>query len=223
MDEARVVRQGQLVIHFGAAPGQSAEQAAGALRLPGDLVALDLVLEPHQAFQQRLRTRRATGHVNVDRHHQVDALDHVVAVLEIRPAAHRAGAHGDHVLRVGHHVVEPADPAGHLVGHRAGHDHQVGLPRRGAERAGPESVHVEAAGAAGHHLDGTAGQAEGHRPEARLPGPVDRLLERGDITFSSNRPSIHGCVMSYSDLRRVGFSPPPQSSVLPRPRCAAVH
>jgi hypothetical protein len=74
--------------------------------------------------------------------------------------------------------------AGHFVRHRAGDDHQVGLPRRGAKRAGAEAVHVVTARPGGHHLDRTAGQSERHRPDARLPGPIDRLLDgRRDDVF----------------------------------------
>ena len=161
--------------------------AAGRLRAPGDPMPADLVLEPHDPFEEGLGPRRAAGDVHVHRDHQVHALDHVVAVFEVGPAAERTRPHGDHVLRLGHLVVEPPDAAGHLVGHRAGHDHQVGLPRRGPKRPRPETVQVEAAGPGRHHLDRATGQSEGHRPQAPLPGPIEQLLQgRGDDSLGES-------------------------------------
>ena len=94
---------------------------------------------------------------------------------------------------IGHLVVEPAHAAGHLEVDRAGHDHQVGLPRRGPEGAGAEAVDVEARGAGRHHLDGAAGQAERHRPHARLARPVDGLLQRrgDDALFKTSFQPAH--------------------------------
>jgi hypothetical protein len=67
-----------------------------------------------------------------------------------------------------HLVVDLAQHRGHLLADPAGDDHQVGLAG-----AGPEDLHAEAGevvlrAAAGHHLDGTASQAERGRPERRL-------------------------------------------------------
>ena len=122
----------------------------------------------------------ATGasRYDIDRDHEIDALDDVVAVLVIGTAAAGAGAHGDDELRIGHLVVEAAHPAGHLEVDGAGDDHQVGLARRGAEGAGAETVDVVAGRARRHHLDGATSQTEGHRPHARPARPVDRLLQR---------------------------------------------
>ncbi len=134
--------------------------------------------------------------------HQVDAVDDVVAELVIRPAGDRAAPHGHHVLRLRHEVVEPPHPAGHLVVDRAGDDHQVGLPRAGAKRPGAETIEVEAAGPGRHHLDGATGHPEGHRPQARLPRPVDRLLQgrREDVLF---QPSFDPR-LSHGTLRPLG-------------------
>ena len=195
-DVARVVRQRQLVVDLRRRPAERSRPPP--LRLGCRAIWCPLILSCSRIrpSSSDFGPRRAAGHVHVDRHDQVHALDHVVAVLEIRPAADRAGAHGDHVLRLGHQVVQPAHAAGHLVGDRAGHDHQVGLPRAGPKGPGPEPVQVEPAGPGRHHLDRTTGQAEGHRPEARLPGPVDRLLQASwSARSSSNRPSIQGCVI----------------------------
>lgn len=62
-----------------------------------------------------------------------------------------------------------AQGRGHLVGERAGHDHDVRLARAGAEDHA-EAVHVVAGRRHVHHLHGAAGQAEGHGPQGTLPG-----------------------------------------------------
>src|SRR5262245_51741641 len=79
-------------------PDQAAELVA---LLAEHAVLLDLLLQLHHAIEQRLGPRRAAGHVDVHRHHLVDALQHVVAVLPVGPAVVGARAHRDHVLRLG--------------------------------------------------------------------------------------------------------------------------
>src|SRR5690606_37667961 len=93
-----------------------------------------------------------------------------------------------------------------------GHDHQVGLARRGAEGAGPKPVQVVAAGAGGHHFDRTARQAKRHRPHARLSRPVDRLLDgrEHDVLFEPTfnpRLSHKRFIHETSDLVRAGDAP----------------
>src|SRR5437879_503085 len=56
-------------------------RAEGGLRLTG----VDLALQLHQRVQQRVRSRRATGNVDVDRDDLIDALDDVVRV-DVRTA-----------------------------------------------------------------------------------------------------------------------------------------
>jgi len=52
----------------------------------------------------------------------------------------------------------------HFVGQSAGDDHDVGLAGGGAEDYA-EPVLVVARGGKVHHLDGAAGETEGHGPE----------------------------------------------------------
>lgn len=91
-------------------------------------------------------------------------------------AAVGARAHGDDPARLGHLVVDLAQGGGHLVGQGARDDHDVRLPRRGAEDDA-DAVLVVARRREVHHLDGAAGEAEGHGPEGGLPAPVDDLVE----------------------------------------------
>ncbi len=104
---------------------------------------------------------------------------HVVALLE-RAARNRAGAHRDHVFRIGHLVVEPHDLGRHFLGHRAGHDHQVGLARRRAKDFAAEPREIVTRRSRCDHLDRATGQTELQRPDRVAPAPVVKLLGRGD-------------------------------------------
>ena len=121
--------------------------------------------------------RRAAGDVDVDRDDLVDALGDGVRV-PVRAAAVGAGAEGDDVLRLGHLLVEPLDRGRHLVGDRAGDDHQVGLARAGRERDDAEPDEVVAGHGRGDELDGAAGEAEVEDPEAVAAAPVEDHLHR---------------------------------------------
>ena len=148
---------------------------------PADLVGgrnagLDLLVQADDALHQRLGSRRAAGHVDVDRDDLVDALEHRVVVEH--PARARARAHRDHPLRLEHLVVDLAQRGGHLVRHSAGDDQQVGLARRRAEALHPETGDVVAGRDDRHHLDRAAGEAERVGPHRVRLRPGDRLLER---------------------------------------------
>src|SRR6516162_5172377 len=54
--------------------------------------ALDLLLEKQNAIEQRLGGRRATGHVDIDRHDPIAAAHHRIGIVVVA-AAIRAGAH----------------------------------------------------------------------------------------------------------------------------------
>src|SRR5258708_11381909 len=86
----------------------------------------DLFAEPEHALGEGLGPRRASRHVDVHRDDGIDALQRRVAVPELAAGA-RAVAHRDDPLGLGHLLVKAAQARSHLVGHRAGHDHHVGL------------------------------------------------------------------------------------------------
>ena len=90
----------------------------------------------------------------------IGALHHRIGIVKKRATADGAGAHGDHVFGLGHLVVETHDLGRHLLGDRAGNDHQVGLSGRGTEDFGAEPADVPFGHAGGDHLDGTAGKAD---------------------------------------------------------------
>ena len=150
------------------------ERGAGPL-VADLLVALYLLLERHDAEDERLGTRRTSWHVHVHRDHPVGPHEHRIAVEE-RPAGDGAGAHRYHPLGLGHLLVEAGHPLGHLGRDGARDDHDVGLPRRGREETGAETVQVVVGHARGHHLYGATGEPELKRPQRVLAGPVEELV-----------------------------------------------
>ena len=103
------------------------------------------------------------------------------------PASIRTTAHRDDPARVGHLIVHLSQGGGHLVGERAGHDHHIRLPRAGPEDDA-EAVLIVARGGEVHHLDGAAGESEGHGPQGALAGPVGDLVHCGSGIFE------HSCI-----------------------------
>ena len=141
----------------------------------GDLPGPDLLVQGQDGVQQCLGGRRAPGGVDVDRHDLVDSLDDGVVVEHA--AGRGADAHGDDPLGLHHLVVDLAQHRGHLLGDPPGHDHEVGLAGRGPEDLHAQPADVVVGGPDRHHLNGTAGQAEGGGPHAVAPGPLDHVLE----------------------------------------------
>src|SRR5438132_1641590 len=107
------------------------------------LLSVDFSLQFHKSMEQRLRPGRTTGNVYIDWNITVYAFQNVITLFE-RPAGNGASAHGNDVFRIGHLVVEPHNLWRHFLGHRAGHDHQIGLARRGPENFAAEPGQVVA-------------------------------------------------------------------------------
>src|SRR3954454_13269696 len=152
--------------------------AGGVVALAPAEVGLtaDQLLQLVEAMEQRLGAGRAARHVNVHRHELVGALDH--GVVGEHSARGGAGAHRDHPLGLEHLVVDAADDRRHLHRDPARQDHHVCLAGRGSEGLGAEPRDVVARGDHRHHLDGAAGQSEGHREEGVRASPVEDVLER---------------------------------------------
>ena len=138
-------------------------------------VVLHHLAQLEDSVHQRLRARRAAGHVHVDRHELVGRHERVVVEHAHRAAA---GAHRDRPLGLEHLVVEPADDGRHLDRHAPGEDDQVGLARRGAERLVPETRDVHARPGRLELLHRAAGQPEREREERVRARPRDRRVER---------------------------------------------
>src|SRR5260221_2238655 len=84
----------------------------------------DLVLQLNDAVEQRLGSRRASGHVNIHRYDAVAAAHHRIGVV-IVAAAIGTGTHGNDPARVGHLIVNFAQGGRHLVAQSAGNDHHI--------------------------------------------------------------------------------------------------
>ena len=134
-------------------------------------------MQRQDGVHQGLGAGRATGGVDIDRHDLIDALDNGVVVEH--PAARRAHAHGNDPLGLHHLVVDLAQDGSHLLGHPAGHDHQVGLTRRGPEDLHAVASQVVVGSTGGHHLNGAARQAERRRPATPGPRPLHEVLDLG--------------------------------------------
>ena len=129
------------------------------------------------------------GHVDVDRHDLVDALDDRVVVEH--PAAARAHAHGDDPLGLDHLVVDLAQHRGHLLAHATGDDHEVGLARAGAEDLHAPAREVVVRGAGRHHLDRAAREPERGRPHRALARPVDEVFDARGEEVVADRLEAH--------------------------------
>src|SRR5215475_5549762 len=93
--------------------------------------APNLLLQQQHTVKQRLGGGRAARNIDVHWHDAVATAYHRVGIVVIT-AAVGARAHGDHIARLRHLVVDLAQRRRHLVGERAGHDHDIGLTGRGA-------------------------------------------------------------------------------------------
>src|SRR5207302_6779766 len=107
----------------------------------------------------------------------VDALDDRVVVEH--PPTRRARPHADHPLRLRHLVVDMTQHRTHLLGHPAGDDHHVSLPRGCTEHLRAEARHVIPRRTRCHHLDRAARKPEQCRPQRAVPSPLDQLLDAG--------------------------------------------
>src|SRR6188508_1700217 len=82
------------------------EAVSMAARLRAHPLLVDLALQLNDAVDERLGTRGASRHEDVDRHDLINALNNGIVVEHA--AAARTGAHRDHPLGLGHLVVNPA-------------------------------------------------------------------------------------------------------------------
>ena len=137
---------------------------------------INLPLQSHERVQQRLRTRRASGDMHVNRNIAVNSLQHVIPLLEWA-ARDRARAHRDHVLGLRHLVIEPHHLRSHLLRHRTRDDHQVCLTRRRPEDLRAEPGNVIPRHRCRDHLNRATSQTKRHRPHRTSPAPVVELFQ----------------------------------------------
>src|SRR5216684_4187685 len=145
---------------------------------PQERFLFDLVLQLEEALDQGFRSGRAARHVHINGDHLVNAFENRVVIVVEGPAARRTRAHGDDVFGLGHLLPQTADDGRNLQGGAPSHDNAVGLPR-GRTRDDTHAVHIKPRSVSLHHLDRTAGQAEGQRPHRGSPPPVQNLFHFG--------------------------------------------
>src|SRR5918996_1254640 len=199
-------RRHQRTVQLGG--GRFAADRGGTCIALGEVLAGDLLLQFEDALEQRLRARWTAGHVHVDRHDLVDSLGHGVGV-PIRPAGVGARPERDHVLGLGHLLVQPADSGRHLVGDRARHDHQVGLPgpRREWDHAEPDEV--VACHRGGDELDGPPPKPQVEDPKRVAPPPVQHHAHRiGHQPLRRTDLPVRRAVAGQSEVRHCHVSTP---------------
>src|SRR3569832_2830117 len=134
----------------------------------------NLVLYLNHAIKECFGGGRTARHIDIDGHDTIASAHYGIGIMIIA-AAIGTGPHGDHTARLGHLVVHAPQRGRHLVHARARHAHHVGLTRTRAEHPA-ETVKVITRGTRVHHLNGTAGATEGHRPQRARAGPVAALV-----------------------------------------------
>jgi hypothetical protein len=150
--------------------------------LEGTFFGLDFFLELQNAEEHGFGAWRAAWDVNVHRDDLVATLHDGIVVEDA--AGGGAGSHGNDPLGFWHLIVELADHGSHFHRKTPGHDHQVGLTRRGTENFGAEAGDVETRGGHGHHFDGAASEAEAERPDGTFARPIHGFIElREDNAF----------------------------------------
>ena len=170
------------------------------------------LLQLQQPGEHGLGTRRAARHVHVDRHELVDALHDRVGV-PVGAAAVRAGAHRQHVPRLGHRVVQRAHGGRELVGDRPGDHQHVGRARSVRERQGGQPARGAVRDRRRHELDRAAREAQVEDPQPVAPAGVEHQLHGGrqpvrstTNAASSSRAARAGPAGSRSAVARASAS-----------------
>src|SRR3990170_482916 len=150
--------------------------------LPYIAFLLYLFLQLHDSVPEGFRSRRTTRDEYVHGHNVIHPLHHAVGVEDA--ARTGAASHGDHIPWFRHLIIHAAQHRRHLLGERAGHDHEIGLPR-GRSRHIAEHIEVMLRSAQELvHLDTTARKPERERPNGAGPHIIQELINlRGYESF----------------------------------------
>src|ERR1017187_2073649 len=160
----------------------------------GPAFFLNFLLQECYRVDELLGARRASGDINIDGNHLVDALHERVIVEDA--AGGGARPHGNHPLRLRHLLPQLADHGCHLVRHAAGDDHEIALPRRRTKNFRSKARNVEARRTHRHHLDGATREPERHRPDGPLAHPVHGRIHRGEH-YSFRRGIAEGQILDH--------------------------
>lgn len=127
-----------------------------------------------QSCPSYLRCGWASWDIDIDGNNTIASTNNRVRIVIIS-ASIGTGAHGDHPPGLGHLIVHFTKGRCHLVGQSSSNDHDIGLTGRGTED-NSEAILIITSSSHVHHLDGTAGETEGHGPNGTLTTPVDDLV-----------------------------------------------
>lgn len=161
----------------------------------GDLGVSHLLLQLEDTEHKGFGGGRAARDVDVDGDDAVTAAGDGVGVVVVT-ATVGARAHGDNPARVGHLIVDLAEGGSHLVGQGTSDDHYIGLTGRGTEN-NTHTILIVTRSRQVHHLDGAAGETEGHGPQRTLTGPVGDLIKSGPVGMLSATDSASLLVSKY--------------------------
>lgn len=121
-----------------------------------------LLLQLEDTVHKSLRRWWASRDVDIDWDDSVATSNHRVRVVIVSTSV-CAGTHGDDPSWLWHLIVNLTQSRRHLVGEGTGDNHDIGLTWRGTENDTEAILIVTWCGEV-HHLDGAAGETEGHRP-----------------------------------------------------------
>src|SRR5208337_3044798 len=143
------------------------------------LLLLDGFLEEGQAAHEGIGARGTALDVDVYGEEGVDPLHDAVDV--VHSARARAGSHRDHPAWLHHLLPHVPHHRSHLLEHRAGDDHDVGLPRGAPDYLRTEAGQVEPARKGGRELHVAAGEAEVERPDGAGAAPGEEVGPAGEL------------------------------------------
>ena len=197
--EPRRDQAGKLFCRHAVSPGAATIRAgprppvAGAHRRAAR--CCDLLVQPGETVQQRLRARRASWHIHIYRDQLIRALGDAVRIPVWSPAV-GAGTVRDHIARLGQPLVGAQHHWCHLVSHRTRHHQDIGPPRLMRDRLDAEPFEVALAHRCRHEFDGAAGQPEIEHPQ-RVLAAEGELVPHG---FKRARGARHIQAMHRSSV-----------------------
>src|SRR5580658_1945076 len=125
------------------------------------------ILDSHEPVQDRLRPRRATGYIHINRNDLVNSLQHRISIKNT--PARRTRAHCHNPPRFRHLQVYLLQGRPHFLRDRPHHHQQITLPRCKGQPFGPKTCQIIVRRHHRHELDATARSRKRQRPKRILP------------------------------------------------------
>ena len=145
----------------------------------GEGFIANLLAQFDHRIKNCLRPRWATGHVEINGNQLVHATHGSGGVGAEHASGDRAGAHRNHIFRLGHLLVQPNQSWSHFHRHRASNDQEVGLTWRTAGNQ-TEAVEIKARSQQRCEFNEATSRSVKQRPEAAETGPVVKVIQAGE-------------------------------------------